>query len=168
MDGSFWAEVRDAKCVTTHTHTCTHTKNCLAQHGQLASLENTQYSSLPKVNQRDKDKCEMLQRNYVAKKGPVIQINQPPCKNKQNKSLLFQRNINMSTYFHINWLIRFPNTFQLGKFLFFLLLQLQVFLLMVVKCSTEVFSLFAVFLFQVAVLFLQLLVLALQKRDLEQ
>lgn len=60
------------------------------------------------------------------------------------------------------------NTFQLRKFLFLFLLELQVSLFVVIKCSTEVFPLPAMLLFQVTVLFLQLLMLTLQDEYLSK
>lgn len=60
------------------------------------------------------------------------------------------------------------NTFQLREFLFLFLLKLQVPLLVVIECSAEVFPLLTVFLFQITVLLLQLLMLALQEERLSK
>ena len=60
------------------------------------------------------------------------------------------------------------NTFQLREFLFLLLLKLQVPLLVVIERSAEVFPLLTVFLFQITVLLLQLLMLALQEERLSK
>lgn len=78
----------------------------------MCPVENTEHSLLLlSTNQRDKEKCEMLQRNKWIIKDHMINVNQSPCKKKKNETKVYCSTETLSTYFHEYWRVRFPSTF---------------------------------------------------------